>query len=128
MAATPPLTPALWTAAQAGQTEAVRKLLTKGAAIEERGGPLESSPLHAACSKGHAGVVQLLLEHKADASTKATDGDTPLHDAVLGDHEAVVVLLLENGADASAPGDGGGQTPLHHAVQMGFEGVVQLLL
>ena len=112
-----PPTPALWTAAEEGQTEELRRLLLEGAAIEERGGLLESSPLHVAADSGHAGCVTLLLEQRADVSTKANDDYSPLHDAAvrLGE-ETIVQLLLEHSAEVSAKTKNG-YTPLHYATR-----------
>jgi hypothetical protein len=52
--AMPPL--ALWTAASLGEVEEVRRLLAEGADIQEKGGRMRSSPLHAAVWCGHVQV------------------------------------------------------------------------
>ena len=129
--------PALWTAASLGQTQEVRHLLMDGAVIEEKGGPDECSPLHEAVREGHINVVRVLLEYKADASTKDNTGTTPLHVLVSHDRDAfegqghlevprvllaisrsrhLVLhrLLLEHGAGVSTKNNNG-TTPMHLA-------------
>ncbi|KAJ1483486.1 ankyrin repeat-containing domain protein [Baffinella frigidus] len=79
MAAAALVYPALWTASGQGRTEEVQRLLTEGAAIEERGGPKESSPLNEASLYGREDIVRLLLEHGADLQARDNDGMTSLH-------------------------------------------------
>ncbi|KAJ1483798.1 ankyrin repeat-containing domain protein [Baffinella frigidus] len=90
--------PALWVAAAQGETVEVHRLLAEGAAIEERGGPNESSPLTVAAWAGYEGTVRVLLEHGADVSSRDCGGGTPLTGAKLQGYEAVAVLLLEASA------------------------------
>ena len=69
--------PALCTAAAAGRTTEVRRLLAAGADIEERSPYAGCTPLHCAANFGRVAVVRLLLIKGADMSAKALDG-TPL--------------------------------------------------
>ena len=56
----------LYYAASFGLTTVVRYLLKGGADIEARGGRASASPLNIASFRGHAAVVELLLEYGAD--------------------------------------------------------------
>ena len=87
------------------------------------------TPLYAASSGGHVGIVKLLLKKGSEPNKKTTDfGDTPLVIAIKKYHTGVVKLLLENGADANQkPLDG--DAPLTTAaIQNGNIDVMKLLL
>ncbi|EDQ84314.1 uncharacterized protein MONBRDRAFT_30380 [Monosiga brevicollis MX1] len=60
------------------------------------------TPLHWACRNGDVKVVEMLLQHGADAKAKDNRGDTPLHKACRNGHVKVVEMLLKHGADAKA--------------------------
>ncbi|GFX74022.1 ankyrin-1 [Trichonephila clavipes] len=55
------------------------------------------SPLHYACWKGYEGIVNLLLENKADPNVIGKGGSTPLHYAAKFNHFSIVKILLLNG-------------------------------
>jgi ankyrin repeat protein len=86
--------------------------------------------LAVAASRGHEGVVKILLARGADASAVTPNGHTPLMNAAGKGHTSVVALLLE--------GDGGkegidakndrGASALHLASAGGPLDVVRLLL
>ncbi|TCW61989.1 ankyrin repeat domain-containing protein [Treponema sp. J25] len=71
-----------------------------------------STPLHQAARAGHRGVIQYLLEKKADINAKDSAGSTALHDAARAGHLVIVKTLLEQGADPNAR-DAKGNTVLH---------------
>ena len=111
----PPPPSALWTAAAAGFSQEVSRLLSDGPDIEERGGREQTSPLHGAASGGHHEAVLVLLEHGADVdAAKNLHKRTALQAASGGGHEKVVVLLLQHGAVVSAQSSIG-TTALHDA-------------
>ena len=58
----------------------------------------DQTPLHAASSRGHADVAQLLLDYEADINAQDIDKWTPLHIASSKGHLKVMQLLLERGA------------------------------
>jgi ankyrin repeat protein len=57
--------------------------------------------------KGHAEVVRLLLENKADITVVDNIGSTPVYMASLKGHVEVVKLLLENKADITVASNNG---------------------
>ena len=72
-----------------------------------------NTALHVACSRGHSGVVDLLLRHDADRD--AVDWVTctsPLHLAAKHGHVTLVELLILHGAVIDGR-DGSLRTPLH---------------
>jgi ankyrin repeat protein len=119
---------ALHWAALEGHTEVVAILRGKGAQTDIRDAA-RSTPLMLAASRGHLGVVQLLVQHMEGQGLEAAkpDGRTALHLAVQGGHEAVVTFLLRQGAQATN-GDWNGETPFMSAVAGGHVGMAQLFL
>ncbi|RVE55657.1 hypothetical protein OJAV_G00234100 [Oryzias javanicus] len=74
--------------------EAYRKVLNC------RGGwGVAATPLHAAASRGHAGVLQVLLGHGALVDRVDVKAQTPLFAAVRGKYLDCVLTLLRAGAD-----------------------------
>jgi hypothetical protein len=82
--------------------------------------------LHAASSRGHHRVLQILLDAGADVNGEGLNG-TALQAASLHGHERVVQILLDAGADINAQGGLYG-TALQEASLQGHERVVQILL
>ncbi|RDW59137.1 hypothetical protein BP5796_12061 [Coleophoma crateriformis] len=62
------------------------------------------TPLHMATVKGHALVVQTLLENGADISYEGAESGQALHLAAYEGQEAVVKVLLNKGANVNAVG------------------------
>ena len=69
--------------------------------------------LHHACSRGHSGVVDVLLRHEADRDVVDWLACTsPLHLAAKHGHVTLVQLLILYGAAIDGR-DGSLRTPLH---------------
>lgn len=106
----PTQAPLLW-AARGGQVEAARLLLDRGADLRGVIDYPYTTALHEAVKYGHADVVQLLLDRKADPTSDTWSKWTPLHLAAnLGNRE-MAALLVKAGADLFALNDQK-QTPL----------------
>ena len=86
------------------------------------------TPLYHACLRVNSEISRLLLEEKADANQKCSDGWTPLHVAasqIKGND--IVKLLLNNRADHSVRNDYQ-STPIFLAAEKGSTNIVRLLL
>ena len=129
---------AMWYAAWNGHLEVVRLLLERGAHKYKSSDRCRWSPMHAAVSKGHKNVVQIL--HATETGPMANimqynhinmrDGccNTPLIIACChGGHVEVARYLLEQGADVNMIGQFG-MTPLHSAVECGQLEIAKLLM
>ncbi|CUS12034.1 unnamed protein product, partial [Tuber aestivum] len=103
-------------------------LLYRGDAVNlnSRGGQYGNA-LQAAAAAGNESVVQLLLEHGAEANAEGGDYGNALQAGARAGSERVVCLLLERGADVNAQGGFYGNA-LQAAAQGGNESLVHLLL
>ena len=102
----------IWSAAQNGDTEAIKRHLEKGADVNATGGEMMPyPPLIRAAMNGHTKSVQLLIEKGADVNAKAFDGMTALTFAVFFGQTETVKLLIDNDADVNTV-DMLGLTPL----------------
>jgi hypothetical protein len=91
---------ALLAAAVAGDAEAVRSALRRGASVDARDAKLGGTALAHAALHGHLHAIEALLLHGApDVRAKDRVGDTACHWAALNGHAAAVAVLLANGAD-----------------------------
>ena len=77
------ITPLL-AASLSGSTNLGQALLARGARIDAAHRPSGITALYWAAMLGHAGFVELLLEHKARVDVKDANGSTPLHGAGSG--------------------------------------------
>ncbi|CAM9384053.1 unnamed protein product, partial [Hapterophycus canaliculatus] len=118
------------TAAKAGRRAAMEILFLNGLDANEQGARRET-PLHQASRHGHAGVVELLLQHGADVGAReAWAGRTPLHYACQsGSLKAATTLIVKGGADAHLPDlSAARHTPLEAAVVSGHRGLSHRLV
>ncbi|KAL8917787.1 MAG: hypothetical protein Q9172_005689 [Xanthocarpia lactea] len=112
---------ALYLAAEAGHKEVVERLLQQSVDLDILGGKL-SHPLHAACSRGHIRVVELLL---ASGANPKLGPKNALEHAILAGHEEVALLLLHDKFDLSDKEEH--DRILQQAAGAGFTEVVQHL-
>lgn len=82
-------------AALDGQLDLAGLLISRGADVNKPGW----APLHYAATRGHLGVMRLLLEHHAYIDASSPNGTTPLMMAAFYGTPSAVKLLLEAGAD-----------------------------
>jgi ankyrin repeat protein len=91
---------ALLFAAQAGDAESARLLLSAGANVNDAAAD-GNSALVLAAFNGHAPAARVLIDHGADLDA-AGAGYTALHAAVLRGDRATVQALLDKGANLNA--------------------------
>jgi ankyrin repeat protein len=85
----------LMLAALQQQESLVKRLIQRGADINRPGW----TPLHYAATKGHVGIIRMLLEHHAYIDAESPNGTTPLMMAAYYGTPEATKLLLEEGAD-----------------------------
>lgn len=110
----------LHVAAQNGQHDIVKLLISKGAEVDARSG-WKYTPLTFAAESGRRGVVVTLLDSGADLEAVTRDGSTPLHRAVLKEGknaQKLLAILLIRGASCDTLNKEG-LTALQSAVSAG---------
>jgi len=84
-------------------------------------------------AEGHESIVQLLLDHGADADARSYDNASAMHAATVYGHAGTVRQLLAAGADGLSgvfgigPFDGGWWDPIKLAANNGDGEILQLL-
>jgi ankyrin repeat protein len=86
------------------------------------------TPLHIAARKGYGGLINFLIEKKADVNRKGPAGETALHEAARAGQLDAMTALIAAGADVNVP-DIRENSALHLAASQArfLEGVFLLL-
>jgi ankyrin repeat protein len=117
-----------WFAAQHGDTEQLRMLISIGVDIETKGGaPVLSTPLQVAAQHLDISSLKVLLLHGANTEVLDDLGRTALHVAAFEGRIRTVQLLLEYKANVLATA-WDGKTALHFAVIKGRIDIIELLV
>ncbi|XP_061870729.1 ankyrin repeat domain-containing protein 18B-like isoform X3 [Colius striatus] len=87
----------------------------------------KQTPLHLACTNGHADVVEFLAGHKCQLNPKDKWKKSPLMKAVQHEHRDCAAILLKHGANPNLGGPSG-NTALHIAVLVRSKPLVTVLL
>lgn len=107
----------IFTAAAAGDVDAVRQLIAADIDLVDARGEHNVTPLIVAAREGHKAVAELLVGSGADLEAQDSEHtSTPLIWAVFFGHPAVVDVLLREGAEINAR-NGYGSTSLTIALE-----------
>ena len=114
-------------AAAKGDTAAIERLLSSGAAIDARDHD-QATPLINAALKGQVEAAKLLLAKGANVTARNSGGFTALHAAAYSGNAEIAALLLDNKADRDDTANKAGVTPLFAAAEMNHPEIVELLI
>ena len=120
-------TKSLQECAAEGDTEMVRSMIDKGAAVDSREEGYRKTALHRATMSGHKEIAELLLAHGANPDARDIYSACSLHYGVQNGHTAIVELLIAKGADVNAK-NSEGKTALDIALDRNQKDIVALLL
>jgi len=101
----------LYLAADKGDLETCRYLLSRGAGINHRNLSQETA-LWIALAMGHDDVATLLANSGADVNLTDDKGESPLMLAVHGNNTEMIRILISKGADVNHAIDHGSYSPL----------------
>lgn len=89
-----------------------------------------STPLHLAALNGRKGIVEFLLNNKADINLADAQGCLPLHLASWNGHGDIVELLLKYDTNSTTINHltNSKETSLHFAAQYGHNEVARILV
>jgi ankyrin repeat protein len=117
----------LMKAAESGDADEVRRLITAGADVNFTTGH-GFRPLLMAVYYAHLDAARILLSHGADPNYTGFSEGTALVFAAGSGHTEILSLLLDEGADVNLALPRGGETALHVAIFSDRTEVVQRLL
>lgn len=117
----------LHAAAQRGDTEALRRMLADGAAVDLRDGH-GRTPLHVATFARQHDAIRVLAAARADLAALENDRYDAVTIAAVADDEATLALLLQLGASARLVTSRYDGTALIAAAHLGHDGVVRQLI
>ena len=89
--------------------------------------PSGNTPVHWAAVKGHADVLEALLDYGFPPDKANRDGDTALHWAASAGFDVAASLLIEKSKANVWPRNKDSTTPMHFAAAEGHIKVVQVL-
>jgi ankyrin repeat protein len=112
------------TAAEYASLEVVTAFIDAGATLDLRSGSAKETALTAACGKGRADVVKLLLSRGADPNVVDGNKMGPLHHTTTPE---IATMLLERGAELNRQ-DGNGRSALHWAIEQSNQPLFDLLV
>ena len=113
-----------------GNLPEVNRLLSENPDLAHIRDRENSTPLHWAAWKGHAAVVEALLDAGSDIHAHNDNdhwGTTPLHAAAHGNQRAAAEVLIQRGADVNARRKSGTGTPLDESKAHNATAVARLL-
>jgi ankyrin repeat protein len=85
----------------AGMLRQTRKMIQKGADVNDTGGEFGTA-LQAASYKGHDEIARYLIASGANVNQRAGYFCSPFRAAVFGDHASIVLILIESSANVDA--------------------------
>jgi ankyrin repeat protein len=123
----PQIDAALRKAAQGGDTQAVKDLLTKGADVNAKDETGKTALLWVAPARDNPEMVKLLIAKGADVNAKDNEGETALMIAASQSNPETLAALLDAGAEVNAQNNAGRTALMAAAFRANIEEIKILL-
>ena len=94
--------PSIWTAAEDGNIEVIKKHIEAGANIESKCEGCGGTSLDHAVRNGFIEAAKFLISAGADVNATDSKGMTPLHKSILEGYSEMATMLMDEGADPNA--------------------------
>ena len=92
------LYPDLWAACCVGNFKEVKRIVRKGADVDQRDGSGSTALIHA-CFSGNTDIIKFLIQNGAMINiTERSMGLSPLSVSAANGHKSAVIVLLDKGA------------------------------
>jgi ankyrin repeat protein len=109
----------LYAAFQNNHKPIMEYLISKGARVDEKNGPIEITVLYQACTESSLDIITLFVDAGADVNSKTKAGYTPLFLAVQNKRKPIVEYLISKGARINEKNGLNDDSALHKACYSG---------
>lgn len=105
----------------------IDKVIENTIDIANQKGMLQHNIVVLALGNHHLNAAKLLINHRANLTATAENGNSPLHFVVLKENMEMLDILISSGVDIDAQNKYG-QTPLHFAITTDNEMIIERLI
>lgn len=110
-----------------GYEKVVKAICNAEVDLEQASCKKGMTALHIAAANGQEGIVEMLLERRADFTARSASGRTAMHIAARQGHSAALAVLMQRGQEVCLQPDGEGDVPADLAKKHGHMKALAML-